>query len=147
LWHCDWEDLTPKLRTLLRDHSLFPEVLISIIINYCAWIPWSGKKCQEIKIRDSWKMTTDQKYLYVCQWSDCCVSRYTLDTLQFIDKFTLESYGGTADIYGNELYIYDFTTLKVFNIITKDLIRQWTPPSATWAIKIYQENLYYFTFS
>ena len=77
--------------------------------------------------------------------SERCVGRYTLDTLQLVDKFTLEkNYPNAIDIFGNELYVYEYDIgLKVFNLNTKVLIRQWNTPTQTTAIKIHGGNLYY----
>ena len=79
---------------------------------------------------------------------DRCVGRYTLDTLQLVDKFTLKKNPPYAiDISGNELYVYEYDiALKIFNLNTKVLIRQWSTPTRTAAIKIHGGNLYYVGF-
>jgi len=129
---------------ILDDLDLFYKEINQLIKEYETMVPWLGNTVQEVNIEKSWKMATDQKYLYVCQCGTMCVARYTVDDLKLVDKFPLSSYAVAIDISGNELYVYDYNVaLKVFNINTKDIIRQWKPLTKSFAIKIHGENLYY----
>jgi len=129
---------------ILDDLHLLYSVLNQLIVEYEFTTPWVGQKIMEVTVPDSWKITTDQKYLYVCQWSGRCVSRYTLDTLKLVDQFKFVSYASAIDILGNELYVYEWNvSLKVIDINTTDIIRQWIPMKTGNAMKIYDGNLYY----
>jgi len=123
--------LQQTLLKILSELDFFYSDLNRLIVDYISLIPFAGNRVQSITVHDSWKLATDQNYLYVCQWGSRCVGRYTLDTLQLIDKINLDGYGATADIYNNELYVSDWTALKVFNLDTKKMVRQWTPPQLT----------------
>jgi len=132
---------------ILADLKVFHQDVDRLISQYD--VPWLGWKIQEAKIYSSAKMATDQKYLYICMSNNGpCVGRFTVDTLQLIDKFTLEKGCGAVDISGNELFVCDYdlhspVALKVFDIETKVILRQWKPPTEPGAIKVHGENLYY----
>jgi len=132
-----------SLLKILGELNLVYNDLNRLITEYEIMVSWLGNKVQEIKISDSWKMVTDGKYLFIGQFGLNCISRYTIDTLKFIDKFTLTNYVAALDISGNELFVYDWNSLKVLNINTKEVIRSWSTVTETYAIKIYDENLYF----
>jgi len=89
-------------------------------------------------------MTSDQKYLYIGMFHSKCIARYTLDNLQLVDKFMTKDSPCGLDISDNELYVYDWdTTLKVFNISSKAIVRQWKTPKRSHGIKIFNGNLFY----
>jgi len=72
------------------------------------------------------------------------VARYTVDTLRLVDKFALASGPRAIDISGNEIYVYEYkNSIKVFNILTKEIIRHWKPAGYSYAIKFNDGNLYY----
>jgi len=133
------------LLELFEDLKILYTDLSRLIIEYDNSVPWLGNKVQEVRVEGCWNMATDQKYLYVCQWGNFQrVGCYTLDTLQLVHEFRLENDSVAIDVSCNELYVSDRNVaLKVFNISTRDIIRQWNPPTESCAIKLYGESLYY----
>jgi len=125
-----------------------------IITDYETLVHWEGKQVQEIKMASNpWKMATDQKYLYICMSTENIVARYTVDTLQLVDQFITGRRPRAIDISSNELYVCEGNgPVKVFDIRTKEIIRQWRPSESsainrTIAIKIHGGNLYYASYS
>jgi len=139
----DEETRQKALLALFNNLNLFYADLNRLILEYEKEVPWLGNKIQEIEVDCCWTLGTDQKYLYVGILGNC-VTRYTMDTLQLVDKFELTGDCSGLDISGNELYVYDngAYALKIFNITTKDLIRQWNTPEIVDGIKLYGGNLY-----
>jgi len=114
-----------------------------LILEY-ATVSFSGKAIKEIEMNYCYKMTYDQTYLYICQWSSFCITRFTLNNLLPLDQFKLTSYPGAIDIFEKELYVYDWHgSITVFDINTKNIIRRWFPPTASISMKIHNKNLYY----
>jgi len=143
---CDMSDeKTQKqfILELLGDLQILYADLYRLIMEYEPRL-WEGKQVQEIKMdSDPWRMTTDKKYLYLCMRNFKCVSRYTVDTLQLVDEFPMIS-PSAIDISGNELYVHEEdVSIKVFNIVTKEIIREWNTLGYARAIKVNGENLYY----
>jgi len=130
-----------SLLKLLDDLELLYTDLNSLIIGYDT-VHWEGKQVQEIKIdSEPWKMVTDQKHLYICTMN---IERYTVDSLKLVDNFTLGAQPYAIDLSGNELYVYERgAQVKVFNILTKEIIRQWKPTGHSTAIKLNDGNLYF----
>jgi len=133
-----------KLIEIFKSLNLIAVDLILIVVRYAKEVPWLGTKVQEIKSPKSCRLTTDQKYLYVSMYEGLngFCARYTIDTLQLIDKFAITSYAFAVDLSGNELYLGDNRVLKVFDINTKAIIRQWNTPAAIIGIKRNGEKLY-----
>jgi len=141
----DEETRQKALLALFNNLNLFYADLYRLILEYEKEVPWLGNKIQEIKVDGCWTIGADQKYLYVgINGIGKCVTRYTMDTLQLVDKFELTGECSGMDISGNELYVYDHgaNALKIFNITTKDLSRQWNTPEIVDGIKLYGGNLY-----
>jgi len=129
---------------MIEDLKVLYSDLNRLIVEYDTSVPWLGKKVQKQNIISSWKMATDQKYLYICQWGGNCVLRYTIDGLELIDKFPLTSNAAAVDISDDKLYIYRWDRgITVFNINTKVIIREWCPPAKSVSLKIYDNHLYY----
>jgi len=134
-----------SLLKLLNNLEILYTDLTSLIVEYDTPVPWLGTKVHEIKVTKSWQMATDQKYLYVStsMSNNYYVGRYTLNTLQLVDKFSpLTTWTCGVDISGNELYVSDNNVVKVLNINTKDIIRQWNLPANSYNIKLHAGNLY-----
>jgi len=132
------------VEAILRDLNFFYADLYKLIIVYDTSVPWEGKQLQEIKIAGPWRIVTDQKYLYLSMQSDKWVARYNVETLQYVDKFPTTRRAGAIDVSGNELYVSEIMrSIKVFNILTKEIIREWKPIGYSCAIKVHNGNLYY----
>jgi len=131
------------LLKLLEGLKLFYTDLNLLIVGYDR-IQWEGKHIQDIRTYENpGKMVTDQKYFYICM-PFRCIARYTVETLQLVDKFTTISEPEAIDISGNELYVYNYDgPIQVFETRTKEVIRQWNPPGVSCAIKLNRGNLYY----
>jgi len=129
----------------LNDLQLLLLDLNKLVAEYTTEVPWLGTKVQEIEVSDPRKMATDQKYLYIIcsdRWRHY-IGRYILDTLEFVDKFHVTSTDwGALDVSGNELYVSDNMGIKILNINTKDIIRQWYTSTGIVAIKFHDGNLY-----
>jgi len=114
----------------LADLNVLSKDLHRLIIEYEKTELWL-----ESKINRCWKLATDQKYLYISQSN--CIGRYTADNLQLVDKFAIQRFPYAMDISGNELYVYDEKIgIKVFDLNSKVLLRQWKTFSVTFGIKI-----------
>jgi len=133
-----------KITEIFKSLNLIAIDLIPIVVSYAPRVHFVGTQVGELKEGNShWNLTTDQKYLYVlCNMNGMgCIARYSLDTLKYVDKFPAQYHSCGIDIFNNELYLSEQTTLKVFNLETKEKLRQWEVPSST-AIKINAGNLY-----
>jgi len=134
--------LLNRLDILLTD-------LNRLLVEYDDTLQWEGKQIQEVEMESyPWKMVTDdEKYFYVCMPYSNCVARYTMDTLQLVDKFKTTA-PNAIEISGNELYVSENNgSVKVFNILPKlpnvQILRQWKPTGYTFAIKVNNGNFYY----
>jgi len=138
---------TNSVLKILNDLNFLYCDLNKLVAEYES-VPWLGITVQEVKIgTESWTTTEDQKYFYIHAYDgNYWISRYTLDSLELVDKFSVSYYGG-MDISDNELYVSDRNVLKVFNINTNTIIRQWNTPGGSNAIKLHNENLYYTTYN
>jgi len=128
----------------LNELTLVSTDLIPLIIGYDTAVQWEGKQVQEIKTDGfPFRIASDQQYLYVCVLHSNNVARYTLDTLQLVDKIDTPK-PSAIEISGHELYIHEEDgPIRVFNIFTKEILRQWNPTGYSRAIKLHGENLYY----
>jgi len=128
------------VQEILNDLNIYTD-LNNLIVDYDT-VQWEGKQVQEIKFGVyPWKIISDQKYLYLCVLPNH-VARYTLDTLQLVDTFPIHQ-PYAIDISGNELYVHESQgPIKVFDILTKEIIRQWKITGDSTAIKLCDEKLY-----
>jgi len=138
-------DREKGVEKIFNELKLFYTDLNRLIIDYDKPVRWQGKPVQQIKMDSKpSSMVTDQKYLYICIPSSRFVARYTVDTLQLVDKFVTKTNPDGIDISGNELYVYSSKgPISVFNILTKQIIRQWKPPGQSYIIKLNGGHLYY----
>jgi len=131
LWDIDWQDLKLKLHIVFRDYSVFPEVLIDVIIPYCAWTRW------EQSASTSWNpeevprgLTSYQQQLYLCHYDPSQgVSIYNTSGEIIRSNSSFKSpFGIDIDPKKSLIYIADWNHVTILNL-NLEVASSWRLPT------------------
>jgi len=131
-----WSELEQKLIGLVNSLSLFPTVIVQVVMTYAAPVPWRGQMVHQWLLNNKTAaLVSDGKSLYVCNGGGHALHKYNLETRLLEDTWSSPQfrfvYPQGIGLSGDELYVLDAEQVQVFSTANKTLIRHWPIVSST----------------